>query len=355
MKLKGLLCAALTAGVLFTGAAASAAEVELLPSTLLAPATKDVVPAGKFKKAGPWVIGFSWPGVGNTWIVQTIQEIKYAASQNPNIKELRFVEANWQPAKQVADIEDLMARNVDALLIVPINPDLVKAQVAAAKAKGIPVIVYTAKGSTVDSTVLFNGGGEFFGRVGGEYLKKELNGKGTVWAFRGVAGTSDDISRYDGFRKAIEGTAIKIGAEVYGEWNYAKSKQLCENLVASGRPVDGIWFSGAEMTRACVDVFKDLGKPLVPMTGEGNNGFLRIWKSAGLKSVGAVFTPGLGPAMVRAAVALLSGDALHTVYDSDPKPITAENFDQYYRPDLNDAFWVPSTLPEDVIKKTFKR
>lgn len=355
MKFKGLVYAALAAGMLFSSSATFASDVELLPPNLLAPASKDQVPAGKFKKAGPWVIGFSWPGVGNTWIVQTIQELKYEASKNPNIKELRFVEANWQPAKQVADIEDLMARNVDALVIVPINPDLVKAQVAAAKAKGIPVIVYTAKGSTVDSTVLFNGGGEFFGRVGGEFLKDELKGKGTVWAFRGVAGTSDDISRYNGFRKAIEGTDIKVGAEVYGEWNYAKSKQLCENLVASGRPVDGIWFSGAEMTRACVEVFKDLGKPLVPMTGEGNNGFLRIWKTTGLKSVGVVFTPGLGPAMIRAASALLSGESLYSVYDSDPKPITAANFDQYYRPDLNDAFWVPSTLPEDIIKKTFKR
>ena len=44
---------------------------------------------------------------------------------------------------------------------------------------------------------------------------------------------------------------------------------------ASGQPVDGIWFSGADMTRACFDVFKEIGKPLVPMTGEANNGFLR--------------------------------------------------------------------------------
>ena len=63
------------------------------------------------------------------------------------------------------------------------------------------------------------------------------------------------------------------------------------------------------MTRACFDVFKEIGKPLVPMTGEANNGFLRAWKAAGADSVGPIFTPGLGPAMVRAAVALLEGQA----------------------------------------------
>ena len=100
------------------------------------------------------------------------------------------------------------------------------------------------------------------------------------------------------------------------------------------------------MTRACFDVFKEIGKPLVPMTGEANNGFLRAWKAAGADSIGPIFSPGLATSMVHAATALLEGKPLYTAYYSDPKPITAANFDQYYRPDLNDAFWFPSTLPK---------
>jgi ribose transport system substrate-binding protein len=357
MKSKTFLAAALLAGAaLFAPLAASAADVELLPNGLMGPASPDMVPAGKFKKSPPWVIGMSWPGVGNTWIVQTIQEIKYAASHDSNIKEFRFSEANWQPAKQVADIEDLMAHKVDALIIVPISPELVKAQVKAAVAAGIPVIESVTAGAPApDATVAVYGGGAAFGKTGGEFLRNKLKGKGVIWAFRGIAGSGEETARYNGLREALKGSDIKIGAEVYGDWNYAKAKGLCENLVASGQPVDGIWFSGADMTRACFDVFKEIGKPLVPMTGEANNGFLRAWKNAGADSVGPIFTPGLGPATLRAAVALLKGEALHKAYISDPAPITAANFDKYYRPDLNDAYWFPSTLPEDVIKKDFKR
>lgn len=356
MKLGSLLRATLVAGAaLLSSGSVFAGDVELLPAGLMAPSSTEAIPAGKFKKDPPWVIGFSWPGVGNTWIVQTIQEIKFAGSNDPNVKELRFVEANWQPAKQVADIEDLMAHKVDALIVAPIAVDLVKAQVDAAAAKGIPVIVFSPGGTFTNATVSVYGGGEAFGKTGGEFLKDRLHGKGTIWAFRGVAGVGEEIARYNGLKKALEGTDIKIGAEVYGDWNYAKGKQLCENLVASGQPVDGIWFSGADMTRACFDVFKEIGKPLVPMTGEANNGFLRAWKAAGADSVGPIFTPGLGPAMVRAALALLKGEPMSRAYYSDPKPITAANFDQYYRPDLNDAFWFPSTLPESAIKETFKR
>ncbi len=56
----------------------------------------------------------------------------------------------------------------------------------------------------------------------------------------GVAGVGEETLRYNGFVKSLEGSDIKIGAEVFGDWNYAKGKQLCENLVLSGQPVDGI-------------------------------------------------------------------------------------------------------------------
>ena len=252
-------------------------------------------------------------------------------------------------------MEDLITRKVDALIVGPISYPLVKTQVDAAIAAGIPVITFGASNGQIASTTEIMGGGRRFGEAGGNYLKEKLGGEGVIWAFRGIAGVGEETERYEGFRSAIEGTKITIGAEVFGDWGYAKGKQLCENLVLSGKPVDGIWFSGAEMTRACIDVFKETGKELVPMTGEGNNGFLRAWKTSGVESVAPIFTPGLGPAVVRAAVAILEGKPLYKSYYSSPAPISKETLDKFYRPDLNDAFWVPSTLPEKEIEKTFKR
>jgi len=349
------ICTFACVGAIVVAQAGSAQEAQVLDPSLMQKRGTDMVAADTFKKEAPWTIGFSWPGLGNSWITQTIQEIHHESDNTSNIAELKFADASWQPAKQVSDIEDLLTSGIDALVVLPINPELVTSQIAAAQERGIPVVSYTPEGTEVGGNVVFYGGGEYFGKVGGDFLVDRLGGKGTIWAFRGVAGSSDDITRYNGFTKALEGSDIKIGAEVFGDWNYAKSKQMCENLVASGQPVDGIWFSGAEMTRACIDVFSEIGKPLVPMTGENNNGFLRIWKDSGLDSAGPVFTPGLGPAMVRATVALLEGKEISAKFESDPNPITNENFDDLYRPDLSDAFWMPSTLPENVLMETFKR
>ena len=346
-------------GALFAASCLSlpavAADVELLPSGLMAPTTKEQTKANEFKKAPPWRIGVSFGGVGNTWIVQMIQEMRYAASQNKSIGEFIFVEANWQAAKQVADVEDLLTKKVDAIIIGPISAAIGAPLAEKAAKSGIPVVVFGAFGKAMKSSVEIGAGGEVFGKQGGEYLKKELKGKGSVWAFRGIAGVDEETLRYEGFRKSLVGSDIKITQEVFGDWGYAKGKQLCENLVLSGNAVDGIWFSGAEMTRACLDVFKESGKPLVPMTGEGNNGFLRAWKQTGVKSIAPLFTPGLGAATVRATVALLEGKPMYRSYFSSPAPVNQVDLDKYFRPDLSDAYWLPSTLPEATLKETFKR
>jgi ribose transport system substrate-binding protein len=328
---------------------------ELMPAGQIEPNADAMTAAEKFRKDPPWTIGMSFAGVGNTWIVQMIQEAKFAAAQDPRIENFVFTEANWQPAKQVADMEDLIAQGVDALIVGPIAPALVKIQVDAAITAGIPVVTFGDSDGALASTVEITGGGELFGQAGGEYLKAKLGGKGNIWVFRGIAGVGEETLRYDGLRKAIDDSELKITAEVFGDWSYSKGKQLCENLVLSGVPVDGIWFSGAEMTRACIDVFIDIGKPLVPMTGEANNGFLRVWHDVEIDAVAPVFAPGLGAAVVKAAVATLEGIPLHQSYYSAPESITNENLDQYFRPDLNDAFWVPSTLPESVILNSFGR
>ncbi len=346
-------------GVLFAVSSLSlpavAADVELLPGGLMSPTTKEQTKANEFKKAPPWRIGVSFGGVGNTWIVQMIQEMRYAASQNKNIGEFIFVEANWQAAKQVADVEDLLTKKVDAIIIGPISAAIGAPLADKAAKSGIPVVVFGAFGKAMQSSVEIGAGGEVFGKQGGEYLKKELQGKGSVWAFRGIAGVDEETLRYEGFRKSLVGSDIKITQEVFGDWGYAKGKQLCENLVLSGNAVDGIWFSGAEMTRACLDVFKESGKPLVPMTGEGNNGFLRAWKQTGVKSIAPLFTPGLGAATVRAAAALLEGKPMYRSYFSSPAPVNQADLDKFFRPDLSDAYWLPSTLPEATLKETFKR
>jgi ribose transport system substrate-binding protein len=354
MLLNVVITLTVLAGFLLSSAAhvCSAGDVEL-GTGLVPKAGAQKTAKNQFKRKAPWKIAISMPGAGNSWIVQMFEETKYAASKDKRISEFVVADAEWNPAKQVADLEDMLTKDVDAIIVWPVTPTALGAIVDKIAARGVAVITSGPIEGTNRQATEFTFGRDAFGRVGGEFLVKELKGKGTVWMIRGVAGVAEEEFRYQGAVSAFKGTDIKIGAEEYGDWSYAKGKKVCENLVMSGKPVDGIWFSGAEMTKGCLEVFQEFKKPLVPMTAECSNGFIRVWKESGVKSVLPIYPSPIGQSTVRAAVALLEGKQLYSDYYCDLPPITEENRDEYYRPDLSDNYWVPCELPEAKIKELY--
>ena len=179
MKRSLLLCVLTLAATWLWKAPATADDVQLLPPNLMAPTSKDTIPAGKFKKDHPGQSACPGPASATPGSCRPSRRSNTPARTNPNIKEFRFVEANWQPAKQVADIEDLMAHKVDALIIVPISPEVVKAQVDAAAKAGIPVIVFSPSSApSPDATVSDLRRRRGVRQPGGEFLKDRLHGKG---------------------------------------------------------------------------------------------------------------------------------------------------------------------------------
>jgi len=313
-----------------------------------------IIEAGTYAKEGPWKIGFSIWGFGNTWMIQMAEEARYAASQNENVGEFIFTNADSNPTKQIADIEDLIAQGVDALVIAPISLSAVSPIIDKANELGIPTIVHSTAVDTDNYTVDIQGDPHHFGKVMGDFLVNELGGEGNIWVLRGQAGVSEDLFRYEGLQMALEGhPGITISSEQYGDWAYDKGKQVCESLALSDPNPSGIWSSGAAMTQACMDVFTELGLPIPPISGEGNNGFFKAWKASGAKSMAAVFPPAQGAAAVRAAIALLAGEEMYHRYVGRPDPILQADRDKYLREDLNDNLWFPSSLPEEKLQEIY--
>jgi len=337
---------------LTTGAAN--AEVFLMDGMVPREGDNRVIEAGTYAKEGPWKIGFSIWGFGNTWMIQMAEEARHAASENGTIEEFIFTNADSNPTKQIADIEDLIAQGVDALVIAPVSLSAVSPIIDKAHELGIPTVVHSTAVDTDNYTVDIQGDPHHFGKVMGDFLVEELGGEGNIWVLRGQAGVSEDLFRYEGLQMALEGQdGITISSEQHGDWAYDKGKQVCESLALSDPNPSGIWSSGAAMTHACMDVFTELGLPIPPISGEGNNGFFKVWKASGAKSMAAVFPPAQGAAAVRAAAALLAGEEIYHRYVGQPDPILQADMDQYLREDLNENLWFPSSLPEEKLQEIY--
>ncbi|WP_377515588.1 ABC transporter substrate-binding protein [Ochrobactrum sp. RH2CCR150] len=331
-----------------------AQEVNLLEGVTTPTENNPSVEANKFKKDAPWVIGMSSFGVNaNTWTVQVAHEADAAAARDKRISKFILLDAGFDQKKQVADIEDLIAQKVDAIIVQPVTSTSANASIEKAVKAGIPVVLHTGRIDSDAYTTEIQGGAEHFGKVMGDFLVKELNGKGNIWVLRGLAGHPEDTNRYNGLLQSLKGTDVKIAAEENGDWQYDKAKKVCETLYLSDPNVDGIWSSGADMTRACVDVFKQFGAPIPPITGEGNNGFFGQWIKDGFRSISSVYSPAQGAAGIRAAVALLEGKELKKHYAYNPDGWDIDTVEKYYRDDLSANVWWPSELSEEQLKEFY--
>ena len=81
----------------------------------------EMVDTSKFKKPGPYTIGVAAGYMSNSWVVFCLQHIRWEASQHKDVKDVIVTDAAFNPGKQVADIEDLIAKNVSLIIYWPVD------------------------------------------------------------------------------------------------------------------------------------------------------------------------------------------------------------------------------------------
>ncbi|MDR1535813.1 MAG: ABC transporter substrate-binding protein [Planctomycetota bacterium] len=309
---------------------------------------------------GPFTIGFSEYVLGVSWRIQTLEELKYTAGKNPDVKELIVTNANGDISKQIADIEDLVSKRVDAILLAAGSPKALIPAVDKAVDAGIVVVDFD---SVTDSNKAFHltVDQEEFGRLGAEFLVKAMGGKGDIIVFNGIKGTSVSAGRFKGAEDVFKKhPGIKILQTVFGNWEYGVARKSMESLFAAYPKIDGVWSQGGAMSEAVMEAYFERGLMPPPITGEASNGFLRLWKvclekDPNFDSVAPSSPTFISGDALKMAIAILKGKKYdRTTYVKVPL-ITRDNIDEFYNPNLPDSYWVHSNLPADIVAKLFTR
>ncbi len=313
-------------------------------------------------EAGGYVIGLSNFSLGNSWRVQMVEEAKYGAEQHSDlVRELIVTEAEGSVEKQIADIEDLIAKKVDAILITAANPKALVPVVGKAMSAGIVVVDFDNLVYTDNVTAHVIVDQKEFGRVQGEWLVKVLGGKGDIIAFNGMKGTAISAERFEGAKNVFDRYPdVNIIQTVYADWDYAKAKRAMENLLAAYPTIAGVWSQGGAMSEAVVEAYLERGECPPPVTGEDGNGFLKIWQETqdtcpGWDSISTSMPTWCSAKAMEVALDALEGKSVDKEVFIPIPTITSDTLAQYVKPDLPDSFWCNSKLPEDRVKKMFER
>ena len=162
--------------------------------------------------------------------------------------------------EQIAVVEDMLTKQVDALAVAPTAPDQLKPVLERAS-KQVPVLVIDSDIPSWDGKVSYIGTDNFKGgQVGGKYIDEQLEGSGTLAIINGVPGATSGEQRVAGVRDAVKGTDIEIVAEVAADFDRAKGVAAMEDILQNNPDVDAVFAANDQMALGALEALQSRGK-----------------------------------------------------------------------------------------------
>lgn len=269
------------------------------------PAAASVTRAG-----APYTVGVSNNLINNGWRDEMVCSIKAQAYSSGKVKSggVTVLQNQLNTAEQIAEIRQLVAKKVNAIIIDPNTPTALNGAIQQAISAGITVVVVD---QVIKSSAPYQVANDqvAYGRIGMQWLAKKLHGKGNIAILNGIKGAPADTDRITGQNQVLKKyPGIHVVARQWTNWVYPTAAKEMLDILNSGKKIDGVWTSG--LGYSVVNAYQTAKKPLVPVVDADNNGFVKqALTLKGLKGKAAVVTnpPPVGGAGMAVALKVLAG------------------------------------------------
>jgi ribose transport system substrate-binding protein len=180
---------------------------------------------------------------------------------------LVVLDSQNNPAKELANVQDLTVRGTKLMLINPTDSDAVGNAVAMANQAKIPVITLdrqATKGVVASHVASDNA---FGGKMAGDYIAKKLGENAKVIELEGIAGTSVARERGKGFAQAAEKHHFQILASQPADFDRTKGLNVMQNLLTAHQDVQAVFAQNDEMALGALRALQTAGKTDVLVVG----------------------------------------------------------------------------------------
>jgi ribose transport system substrate-binding protein len=168
---------------------------------------------------------------------------------------------------QISVVENIVTRQVDGIVLAPLDDVALRRPVDEAMRSDIPVVIFDS-GLQGDNYISYVATDNFqAGRLAGEYMAKLLDGKGRVVVLRYAEGSDSTTQREDGFLDGIssfEGVEI-VSSNQYAGVTTASALEAAENLLSrfstadGGLEIDGIFCATEPTTLGILRALQETG------------------------------------------------------------------------------------------------
>jgi ribose transport system substrate-binding protein len=242
LRRRGFLAGALGVGA---GAALTACTSNEAPATATAPAPAAAGGGDNAAPGQPVTIGFSAPAADHGWIA--------AIANNAKAQAERYTDVTFEPVnptnditQQIAAVQTLINRGVDALVILPNDGSQLTSVGRAATQAGIPVINLDR---VFDSPLAYRTwiGGDNYGMgvSAGNYIGERLRSAGVANPVIGEIAGIDNLpltaARSQGFADALSSFGFQVGPRQAADFTAQGGQRVTANLLQAAPRLDAVW------------------------------------------------------------------------------------------------------------------
>ncbi|MDC7235636.1 MAG: ABC transporter substrate-binding protein [Spirochaetales bacterium] len=294
------------------------------------------------------VIGWSNAGMGDSWRQFLESNFLAEVDAHPEISKFYITNADEKPEKQIADINDLLAKGIDGLIVYPTMGEVLGPVIESAYEEGIPVVVFGGSLETASYTSLVTQDLKEFGRAQAEWLAAEMGEKGNIIMLSGISGNTTAEERLAGAKEEFaKYPGIKILDHQYCDWSAAKTKNIMEAMIAAFPEINGIWADSGLMSLPALEALQEAGRPLVPTTGDQLNGYAKFLVENDVPGFVYPMTTKLSAESVKVLLEAIKGNEVDKKHYIDVQGMGPEDIKKFVRPELSDWWWIgDDQIPE---------
>lgn len=227
---------------------------------------------------------------------------------------------------ELSNIEDMISRNVSALIVQTVNVDALKGDMTKAKASNIPI--YLTSVATSDVNDILGAAVVDLGKVGAldaGWVAKDAGGKDVqVGVIAGAPGAASDLL-VGGFTKALPGNA-KVVANQPGMFNAAKAQDVAENMIQAHPDLAYAFVANEEMGLAARKAFDAAGaKNVKIVTTNGTDEGLAAVKDGRFSATVANSAMTIGQTAAKNAIGLLGKKKVDKIANIPLLLVTKDN------------------------------
>ncbi|MFK3795225.1 MULTISPECIES: sugar ABC transporter substrate-binding protein [unclassified Pseudomonas] len=208
-------------------------------------------------------IGVAMSQFDDTYLTYMREDMSKKAKDMGDV-DLQYVDARNDVNKQLDQIQELIGKKVDALIVNPVDTAATARITKAATAAGIPLVYVNRRPDDPKlpaGVASVTSDDKEAGRLQAQYIADKLGGKGSVVILLGELSNNSTRDRTEGVKEVLKKYPdIKIAEEQEGAWGRQKGMDITNNWLTQGRDFSAVLSNNDEMAIGASMALKQAGK-----------------------------------------------------------------------------------------------